>query len=829
MRNFATEQAKPAVNPSEAQAPAKQAERQKKPARKETGLAGLVFAVIVACFWIGCAAAYLLGYAGPKGLAALGLQEMALYAVIIFAPPVLFLATAWAFARGQAMGRLVSELAERIELLVTADDVSAKTAAKLGRTVRHELDALNAGIDGAFQRLRALENVLQSQIAALDEAGARSDVRGEAIAKRLSEERARLEAMGGELVQAAARTGEILAAQTAQTADALSRSATQAQSVLQAQTGELKTAILVAQDALAASTAGVHAVLSDRTQELKSTVLSAEEVFSASSRRTHEVLASQIEELKQAIASASDVLLQGTVRAHELLAERTERVNDLIASRIGQMKSVIESTEATLGRAAGQASEHLAGRMAQLQSIMEMAEAKLSAASQSLEKQTSEFRSSVEAAAQAPHNVAVELDARAKQIEQVADATMARAEFVLGRHERHRTQMNDLLQKLREEGQAFEQAVQNERAALEKTIAALAPEAKRFETLAADTEREIETIMSKAAAQTSNIAGVLASEARRLKDISTAATESLSKITETLREAGESAHMLIGDTASTAKANANALVNEAMSECEKLIRVAADLAVKSKEVSADLDRAVGEVNAHMATLPGIAQQEARRVREMLSKETEEILDLSARTIATIHARTAVKQPRADAERDQNDPDGLLARARKLTQRAKRKAETKQTPPGDPKGWDMSTLLAAVESNEEQEKELRPASAAALGALEAALSDLAIDLAAFDTGPEPGQEEWRRYLAGDRTIFARRLADAIDSDAMNRIANLYRENAKFREAADTYMADFEVLLEKAKEGDGGGLLASTMLSADTGKIYLALAYALGRLA
>ncbi len=638
--------------------------------------AALTFAAILSAFWIGVWGAYLWGYFGPQGLVGLDMQQLALFAAAMALPPFLFIAIAAAFGRASQMGRTAETLQAAAEHLFTADDTAARSAVKLGRAVRRELDALNAGLDGAFGRLRALETSLENQVAALDEAGARAAVRGEAIAARLTQESQRLELLGDHLTDSANR-----------------------------------------------------------------------------------------------------------------------------------------------------ASETVAGRAAQLRASIETAEGGLKMATQQLDVQAAGFRAAAQAAADAPHAAAVELDNQAKKIEQVSDAALARAEFVLARQEKHRGQMNELLSKLKEDSAVFEGALAGQRAGMEQAIGSLGGEAKRFEMVTGDAERHLELIMANAASRASQLTGAFAREAERLKDASETANTVLAALIGTLRDAGTGAQTLIGESAAQAKQDARALVGEAMAECERLLRAAGEMSAEAHEIRTSLAKAIEEVERHLTRLPTVAQGEAQRIRQMVQNETDQILDLSARTLSTIHARAARPSVAPQAQ-PESESEGLKGLARKLTQRPRRDLRDTSDKPVPGKSWEMKTLLAAVETN--GQPQLQSGSAAALGALEMALADMAVDLEAIVMDSVPGDDDWKRYLSGDRAVFARKLAVAIDDAAIDRITTLYREDTRFHDAADAYLSEFESLLAKARDGDGGGLLASTILSADTGKIYLAIAYALGRL-
>jgi hypothetical protein len=502
-----------------------------------------------------------------------------------------------------------------------------------------------------------------------------------------------------------------------------------------------------------------------------------------------------------------------------------------IAQRLNAERAGIEGLADRLDDAAQRAAEILAGRAAQLKAMIEAAGGELKSAGTTLETQAAQFREAAERAAAAPQQAAVELDRQAKNIETMADASVARAEFVLARQEKQRSAMSDLLAQIKEETSAFVGLLEAQRTAAERAATALTGEAQRLDEIADQGLRRVDAAMANAGARTSQLAAGFSRDAERVKETVDNATVSIVRLVDGLREAAASAQALIAESTADAKVRSKDFVGEAMGQCDLLLRAAASVAEEAEKARATLARAAEDTQRHMIALPGVAAQEAERVREALRSETEQMLDISARTLATLQTRSRRLPSQEDSpgatpqpiESENSMGDSLRGLARRVTGPRRR---IEERPRGN---FELSQVLAAAESREAPKPAggLRPGAAASLAALQAALAELAGDLNDL-AGETADPALWRRYLDGDRGVFARRLAAAIGPESVNRITELYRDNSRFHDSADAYIEEFESMLARAREGDRDGFLASTLLTADTGKIYLAIAYALGRL-
>jgi len=90
------------------------------------------------------------------------------------------------------------------------------------------------------------------------------------------------------------------------------------------------------------------------------------------------------------------------------------------------------------------------------------------------------------------------------------------------------------------------------------------------------------------------------------------------------------------------------------------------------------------------------------------------------------------------------------------------------------------------------------------------------------------EVWRRYNRGDRSVISREVYNRQGQSTFDQVQRRYRGDAAFRHIADRYMADFEKVLKDASKAGQDSKALQNYLVSETGKIYLMLAHASGRL-
>jgi hypothetical protein len=91
------------------------------------------------------------------------------------------------------------------------------------------------------------------------------------------------------------------------------------------------------------------------------------------------------------------------------------------------------------------------------------------------------------------------------------------------------------------------------------------------------------------------------------------------------------------------------------------------------------------------------------------------------------------------------------------------------------------------------------------------------------------EVWMRYNKGERHVVSRNIYNRSGQATYDQVKRRYEGDTTFRHIVDRYLADFERMLKDASKADPKGRTLQAHLTSETGRIYLVLAHASGRLA
>ena len=90
------------------------------------------------------------------------------------------------------------------------------------------------------------------------------------------------------------------------------------------------------------------------------------------------------------------------------------------------------------------------------------------------------------------------------------------------------------------------------------------------------------------------------------------------------------------------------------------------------------------------------------------------------------------------------------------------------------------------------------------------------------------EVWKRYNHGETGIISRDIYNREGQATFEQVKRRYENDSTFRHIVDRYLSDFERMLQDAQKSDPKGRAVHTHLTSETGRIYLVLGHASGRL-
>ena len=657
-----------------------------------------------------------------------------------------------------------------------------------GRSSRRETQRFTAAVAAMRQESHALESVLA--------------IVGERLQQNrtaLSEEAARLMALGDEASDRLGRVTHYIARESAELdrrAQALDQAAASARTDLGVLMSDLPRAeeqARIAAEALKAAGLSAHeqaaalesqlAALTARGREADETVGGAAQRLAAHVARIETGAGAATERMRESAAQMNAAVDGALSRA----ADSVEQVRSGLETQGQAMLAMVEQSRAAFEDAGAEASRRLMQRLdeagARLEALaggLAAQEASSAALVDGLSARLGEVEAqlaAIGASGEAQHSRLGEsiaaLRGVAQELQRELDHGKSASGELTGRARELTAALAEFTAQLRDEVPSALVGLQNQARETEAALERVLPPVEAVQGAAAVTARSLADSEASVTRQRESLDALLA----RVAEGAAEAEERLHALGAVAAEADGAAARLAQETGPQlieALVRVREAANQAATHARDAIAAAipesaAALAEASRE--AVIGAVAEPVEEQLAEIAAAAQRATAVARQASERLTRQLLVIGE-TAAAIEDRIGEDR----AEREEKAAEHLTRR--------------------------VSLLIEALNST-------------------------AIDVNKILSN-EVADTAWAAYLKGDRGVFTRRAVRLLDSGEAREIQRHYEEEPDFREQVNRYVHDFEAMLRRVLTDREGAILGVTLLSSDMGKLYVALSQAIEKL-
>ncbi|RUP10493.1 hypothetical protein [Hyphomicrobium sp.] len=763
------------------------------------------------------------GWQSGESFASLLLQPATFYTITAIVAPIgiiwLLALLNWHIASLALKSATMSEVAIR---LAEPDRTAEQSIASLGQAVRRQVSFMNDAVSRALGRAGELEALVHNHVAELERSYEHNERRIRELINELGGERHALLDTSTNVTETLKTLGtEIptLIEKLSQQQLTLRGIISNAGENLANLEGSLATATGRFENAVGSRTLQLQSVLEDYTSAF-STALGARTeqmraTFDGYMQTLDTTLGNRTENLQtvfEEYARALDTTLSNRAQALDVqLVERTRSLDEAFQRRLELFDDqIVRSTSAI---------DHAVSEKASL--LTNALELHSRTFRETIAHQAAELDDSVmngiNAVRRTSENITRQtmkaIDGLSKQsgvLQNVAENLFAQIHGVTDRFENQGEQILKAANVLDTANLKIESTLQSRHAELSHTLDRLSGKADEFGRTIAGYSTNLEGSFSNIELKARAIAEELRDSA---ENRSRALMAELDRVKHETEAQGERA---LTDLRNRFQNVSGELSREFETLTTRLSSASDETRMRAAEAAATLAREQARIREEAARLPASTRETAESMRRALQDQLRAIEQL-----------TQISQ-RANAPREIIRPDPAPPRlAGSLTS----SLVQQESPPSRGRGaaqqetregWSLGDLLARASHEDEA-----PAPAPQPPPAQAPVR-LDVGMIARSLDQATAAAIWSRIRAGQRNVLVRSIYAPEARTLFDEISNRVKTDQELSQSIFRYLTDFERIIKEAEARDTTGRTAQTHLVSETGRVYLFLAHAAGRI-